>query len=122
MAQSQVLIIGDDAQVLQDINAGLAEEGYRTESVGNLEQAIGVLGENIFPVVLIDLSGFALDGLSLCSWIRRFNKESLMVALCGQSCNPSECQASGFNEVLHKPYGTEEVIQLVKRALEQCGM
>lgn len=122
MTQSKVLFIGDDAQVLEHIKANLSQKGYGAVSAGNIEQALDVLSRNRFPVVFIDLSMLALDGLSLCSWIRRFNKESAMVALCGEHCNPSECLASGFDEVLKWPFSVGEMIEVVKRAINECDL
>jgi CheY-like chemotaxis protein len=119
MAQPKVLFIVDDAHVLTDIAATLANEGYSVFNAANLEQVLEILSKNHFPVVFIDLNLLVLDGMSLCSWIRRFNKESRIIALCGQNCNPSKCRASGFDEVLRRPFSAGEVIQAIKHANEK---
>jgi DNA-binding response OmpR family regulator len=122
MAESKVLLIGDNAQVLEDIRAGLALDGLVTVRAASLHQALLILSSSRFPIVLIDLNMLSLDGLALCSWIRRFNTESRMVALCGHPCDPVQCRSSGFDEVWKGPLGTAELVDKVRRAISECGL
>jgi two-component system alkaline phosphatase synthesis response regulator PhoP len=66
MAKESILVVEDEADILELVSYNLAKEGYRVEGAGSGEQALGKIRNAAPDLILLDLMLPGLDGLDLC--------------------------------------------------------
>ena len=83
--------------------------------------AIKMVQENDFDVVLMDIHMPGISGIEATQEIRKFNPELPIIALTAVTIdeNLDEFYRVGFNEIIPKPFKTEEFFEKIHRTLEQ---
>ncbi|MGA7876481.1 MAG: response regulator [Desulfoferrobacter sp.] len=122
MRKRKLLFIKNDADngyALSYVMSIFKRKGWKIKCVNSGEQVFDVLSKNFFAAIFIDVSLCVMDSLWLCQWIKRFNKDSSMIAICTPHQKPSRYRAGGFDEVLQKPFDMGEVIEIVDRSFEK---
>ena len=56
MAQSRVLVVDDDSQILRAVRTTLLARGYSVATASSGETALDMLKEDVWDLVLLDLS------------------------------------------------------------------
>lgn len=124
----RVLVVDDVAVVRKSIRATLANAGYEVVEAEGGEQAIRILQEMAGPlpvdVILSDVRMPQLNGAELIAYFRRQYPSIPVVALTGYP--DVELAVSmmrqGVLDFLVKPVLQEELLTVVRRAVEQQGM
>jgi CheY-like chemotaxis protein len=117
--------------VLTDL---LATRGYLAESVSNGREALAILEERSFDVVLMDVQMPELDGLEAMAAIRvreQASGEHLPVIAVTAHAMPGDrerCLKAGMDAYLSKPIRSRELFDAIERltapsdVLEASGM
>src|SRR5258708_23616802 len=74
-AQGCVLIVDDEAEMRESMQAMLELEGYEVETAANGEDGISKLGERPFDLVLLDLALPGRNGIDLLPEIRTLDAQ-----------------------------------------------
>jgi len=64
--RERILVIEDDAQILQFLRRGLAYEGYQVDTAEDGQQGLILARDNPPDVVILDWMLPGLDGLEVC--------------------------------------------------------
>ena len=124
----RVLVVDDVAVVRKSIRMTLANAGFDVVEAENDEQAIRVLqgAENPVPVdaILSDLRMPRINGVELIAYFRRQYPAIPVVVL---TAYPDvelavSLMRQGVMDFLVKPVLQNELLEVVKRAVEQQGM
>ena len=75
MTNKKVLIVDDEEHIRELIKFNLKKEGYDTEVAVNGTEALKLIREIKFDLILLDLMLPEIDGLEVCKEIRR-NEET----------------------------------------------
>jgi DNA-binding NtrC family response regulator len=121
LTRNAVLIIEDDPHVNHLLGRSLRRAGFPVEQAFSAQQAVVMLEENDFSVVLTDLN---LDTTSAIALLQPFHSRfetarTVLIAVTGDASfrmlSTEEQDAYGIDFFLPKPVSPMDVIQLVER-------
>lgn len=71
IAMTNILIIEDNLEIVQNLRILLEDEGFKVYSVMTREAALQEIEHNVFDLILLDLTLPDGNGYSLCTAIKR---------------------------------------------------
>src|SRR4051794_18308335 len=115
----RVLVVEDHESERKAITHILKSEGFTVYGAENADKAMGYVDENI-DVVLSDLHMGDVSGLDLLHLWKKRRLETQFILLTGHAAINSAVEAikAGAYDYLTKPINSDELILLIKRALE----
>src|SRR4051812_47129901 len=115
----RVLVVEDHENERRAVSQILKAEGFTVFGAENADKAIGYIEENI-DVVLSDLQMGDVSGLDLLQLWKKRRPETQFILLTGHSSVNSAVEAikSGAYDYVTKPVNPDELILLIKRAIE----
>ena len=78
-----ILVVDDDAALLQSLKEVLESEGYEVTTKGDGESGLRCLKEQAFDLVLSDLALPGLGGLELLQYLRREQPDCPCIIITG---------------------------------------
>jgi signal transduction histidine kinase len=121
MAQSKILVVDDEQSVATTIKAILQLDGNEVTAVTSGKEAVELLKEHEFDVVLTDLRLDDLDGIEILRETQKLWPDTVSIMLTGYASLESAVTAlrSGAYDYLIKPSDVDELRATVGRALER---
>jgi signal transduction histidine kinase len=121
MATSKLLVIDDEQSVATTIKAILQLDGNEVTAVTSGKEALDLLREQEFDVVLTDLRLDDLDGIEILRETQKLWPDTVSIMLTGYASLESAVTAlrSGAYDYLIKPSDVDELRATVGRALER---
>lgn len=126
MSQSRVsipdvLLVDDDESLLRLMTIRLKGEGYNVQSAGSGNEALKLLSNQNFDVVLSDLRMPGLDGISLFEQIMALKKDVPVILMTahGTISDAVEATQRGVFGFLTKPIDHDELRKLLAKAVSQ---
>src|SRR3954452_10713254 len=115
----RILVVEDHESERKAITHILRSEGFTVFGAENADKALGYVDENI-DVVLSDLHMGDVSGLDLLHLWKKRRPETQFILLTGHAAINSAVEAikAGAYDYLTKPINSDELILLIKRALE----
>ena len=115
--QSRILVVDDDKGV-RDAMAGILNDfGYEVAAAADAYEALTLIEDSSFGLVLTDLNMPGMDGLTLAGRIK--NNSSTPVVLITASDRRSveeRLKRSPVDSVLFKPFRVDELMEVVIKA------
>lgn len=120
MEQGKILVVEDENSLRWVLKKALEDEGYWVHAVENGRSAQAALNETRFDAALLDIKLPDLDGLSLLKEAKEAGIDTSVIVMTAQSTmrNAIEAMKSGAFDYITKPFDLDEVLLVVKRALE----
>jgi DNA-binding NtrC family response regulator len=120
MVDLKVLVVDDEVKTREQFSEVLRSEGFNVETAENGAIAIERIDEGFFDVALIDLNMPKVDGMSVLKHLVENAPDSVGIILTGYASirNAVEAMKIGAYDYLAKPAKMEEVIMVIRRALE----
>ncbi|ACG72115.1 two component, sigma54 specific, transcriptional regulator, Fis family [Anaeromyxobacter sp. K] len=117
---ARVLVVDDDPGVRYTLREILASEGLEVEEATDGEAALEKLGAQPYPLVLTDLRMPRLDGMALLRKITAGHPATRVVVITahGSERQAVEAVKAGAYDYFKKPFETEELLAVVRRAVE----
>ena len=121
MAETTVLVVDDEESVATTIQEILKLDGHTVTAVTSGTEALRLLGERQFDVVLTDLRLADIDGVDVLKEVQRTAPDTAAIMLTGYASLESAVAAlrSGAYDYLMKPSDVEELRATVNRAIER---
>jgi two-component system, NtrC family, response regulator HydG len=118
----RVLVVEDDDAQRRAVSSILKSEGWTVLAAENADKALSYVEENI-DVVLTDLQMGDVSGIDLLNLWKHKNPETQFILLTGHSSINSAVEAikAGAFDYLTKPVNTDELVLLIKRAIESVN-
>ena len=117
-----ILVVDDEVSVLQITSQTLEAYGYRVLTAQDGAQAVVVFAahRNEISLVLTDIMMPVMDGVALIHALKHLDPSLRIVAASGLNANGSVARASGagVRDFLPKPYSTEGLLRIVRKAIE----
>ncbi|MBX3666682.1 MAG: sigma-54-dependent Fis family transcriptional regulator [Burkholderiales bacterium] len=120
MANGQVLVVDDEADIRELLGMTLIRMGLEPQCAGSVSEALSLLGCNTFELCLTDMRLVDGDGLSIVEHITK-NHPSLPVAVItahGSAENAVAALKAGAFDYLGKPVSLDQLRALVRSALK----
>jgi DNA-binding NtrC family response regulator len=104
-AASHVLLVDGDVPVRQEVAAALAGEGHLVTQASSGRQALELLGEQGFHLVLTELELAGAGGLEILAYVREHSPHTPVVFLAGSGSLDAAVEAmrAGGFDFLGKP-------------------
>src|SRR5574342_585540 len=85
-----ILVVDDDADMREMVHDMLKDRGHQVTTAGNGQEALKILGEEDYAVVLTDLRMKGMQGLELLAEIKRLHPEInvILMTAFGSFANP----------------------------------
>src|SRR5687768_5685038 len=117
--QGRILVVEDHEIERRAVSHILKAEGFTVLGAENADKALGYMDENI-DVVLSDLNMGDVSGLDLLQLWKKNKPDTQFILLTGHSSVNSAVEAikAGAFDYVTKPINHDELVFLVKRALE----
>lgn len=121
---ARILIVEDDREMSRFLSELLTEEGYEVEVVCDGPSAVERYRQKGFDLTITDLMMPRMKGTELVRHLREIDAEALILLITafGSIENAVESMRAGAFDYLTKPFGTDEILLSIGRALEQRGL
>ena len=119
-----ILLVDDDAIILDSLSEFLQLEGHRVETAGDIDAALDKLQQDLFNVVISDVNLPDSDGFELLRAIRQRHPQIVTILFTGYGTIDSAVDAIklGAYDYLTKPIIDDELKLTVERALQQQAL
>lgn len=116
-----ILIVDDEEGLQASLVTAFTKEGYRAAGAGSAREALGLLAQAPYDVLLTDLVMPEMDGLALLERVRRSHPAMVVILMTGGATVESAVRAlkGGASDYVLKPFTLAEIFHVVGRGLEQ---
>ncbi|MBW2653039.1 MAG: sigma-54-dependent Fis family transcriptional regulator [Deltaproteobacteria bacterium] len=120
MENKKILVVEDDNATRDTMVDLLSEVGYEVESATNGEEAIAMVLEYGFDMVITDLKMPKGDGIQVLEQIKKIDNRTIVIICTGYGTVDTAVKAMklGAYEYITKPIKIEEIKLVVQRALD----
>jgi DNA-binding NtrC family response regulator len=118
-----ILVVDDEQIVLESVKKHLRDDGYSIQAVTSVREALVLMDQSRFDVVMTDLMMPHVDGLELMQIIKERFPDVLVIMMTGYATisSASQAQQQGAFGYIAKPFTKAELKEVVQRAVEHLG-
>jgi putative nucleotidyltransferase with HDIG domain len=119
--ETRALVVDDEASICALLSEKLGREGIECRCASSGEEALKLLQDNIYDLVISDLRMPGISGLELLDEVtRRYPHSAFLMATGVADVHTGvEAMKKGAGDYLVKPFQMEEVVSRVQQALEK---
>ena len=118
MTEGRILIVEDDYDFAEALTEVLCLYGYQVDAVHTGEDAIELTRRKRFDVILMDIALPGLDGIESLQRIQARDPNVKALLMTGYITHHLCARAAGI-EILTKPLYHEDLLQRIRRFLDQ---
>ena len=117
----RILLVDDEPTLRMTLVANLELEGFEVVEAENGEQALRILGEQDFDLVLTDIRMPGMNGVEMFQRMRSSRPDVPVILMTGFALETliDEAIRSGAFTVLSKPFPVEQLLATLTRALQR---
>ena len=117
--KTRILVVDDEVSHLQMLDAVLSAEGYEIHRAGDGQEAIGLVEERFYDLLLMDVRMRKVGGIEALKEIKKISPGIPVIIMTAYASVNTAVDAlkSGAYDYLTKPLDIEELKMLVKKAL-----
>ena len=113
-----ILVVDDESAITKMITHTLNRSGYACMSAGNANEALDLLTENPFDVVITDVRMPGMSGVDLLKTIKaKYNTDVMVMTGFTEEYDYESVIMAGASDFIHKPVSFRELIIRLKRVL-----
>jgi len=122
--QGRILLVDDDAIIVDSLGEFLQLENYVVDGVHSVERAVQKLATENYQVVITDINMPDADGFELLRTIRDRFPDVVTIVITGYGTIESAVEAikMGAYDYLTKPLSDDEIRLVVQRAVQQQSL
>ncbi|MDZ7833637.1 MAG: sigma-54 dependent transcriptional regulator [Desulfobacterales bacterium] len=123
-AQQTILVVDDDPNVLEVLNARLLSAGYDVQKASDAAEAINLLDKKKPHLVVSDVKMPGMDGMALFNKIQDLHPGMPVIFLTAYA-NVSEAVhavKAGAVDYLEKPFDGHELLKKIEETLNACQL
>ena len=111
-----ILIVEDEAGIVQFLKQGLEEEGYTVTAALDGLTGFELVQNNSFDLILLDWMLPKMSGLELCKAIRIKDVTTPIIFLTAKDTIQETIEGlkAGANDYIKKPFSFEELVERIK--------
>ena len=111
-----LLIVEDEAGIVQFLQQGLEEEGYKITTASDGLKGFELSQKENFDLILLDWMLPKMTGLELCKAIRLKNSKTPILFLTAKDTVQETIEGlkAGANDYIKKPFNFDELVERIK--------
>jgi phosphate regulon transcriptional regulator PhoB len=125
MVRVRILVVDDEPDIVELVSYNLTKEGFAVTSAADGEEALGLIKQNHYDLIILDLMLPGIQGVDLCRMIRSNNAtERLPIVMLTAKADESDRVLGlemGADDYLSKPFSTRELIARVRAVLRRSA-
>ena len=123
MVSKKILVVDDEEAIREIMKMGLVKLGYDPECAKNGKEAMEILTNENFPIILMDIRLPEEDGIELCMRIKERNPDTVIYAFSGIVTENDfyQLEKKGFDGLICKPVTFEVLERAIKGAFEKIN-
>ncbi|MDJ0867004.1 MAG: response regulator [Myxococcota bacterium] len=118
-SRAAILVVDDDRAMCEMLVDQLAMAGFEAAAATALDEALALIGEGVFSLVVSDVDLRAGDGFELLQRIRALGREVPVVLMTsfGSERVARRALEAGAAAFLDKPFGRDDLLTAVAQGL-----
>src|SRR2546426_9783058 len=117
----KVLVVDDEAHIVELARLYLTREGYEVEGVGDGAQALTRFGQVKPDLVVLDIMLPGADGLTICKEIRKLSQVPIIMLTAKDEVTDKVVGLEvGADDYLTKPFHPQELVARAKALLRRA--
>ena len=122
--KTRILIVDDELSMREFLSILVEREGYEAFVAAHAEDALLLLENNLFDLVISDVQMPGLNGIELLARIKSMAPETavLMMTAFTAAEQAVEAMKLGAYDYISKPFKVEEIKVLIRNALEKSDL
>ena len=113
----RILVVDDDENILSLERTILEQKGFEVTTAGGGAEALRILGDGMFDLVLLDVMMPEVDGFSVCRKIKEDPRLKDMPVIFLTAKGGGEALAEGFESgaimYINKPFTANKLLTIV---------
>ncbi len=114
-----VLVIDDEGMIRELLRQALSLVDFKVETADDAKMGMDKFDRGFYDLVITDVRMPGVDGHSVVHHIRRSRRQTTPVI--GLSGTPWLLQHGDFDDVLHKPFAIQNLIEKVRTLTLSCA-
>ena len=121
--EKKVLIVDDEKSIRDMLEEAFSELDYKISTASSAEEALDLIKEETFPLMILDLNLPGMNGVELCRRVRKINPISCIYALTGFRglFELADCREAGFDDYFNKPVDLEVLFKEAEQSMEKVS-
>jgi two-component system alkaline phosphatase synthesis response regulator PhoP len=121
--KESILVVDDEKDILELVEYNLSKNGYRVKTAASGEEALELVKENNYDLIILDLMLPGVDGFDICKIIKsdkqRANIPIVMVTAKSDEADKVAGLEIGADHYVTKPFSPRELMAIVKATLRR---
>jgi len=116
----KILVVDDEQSMREFLDIMLAKEGYRVVCARDGEEAIGILEQDCFDLVITDIRMRNIDGLGVLRKVKAVNPSTVVVLISAFATAETAVEAmkEGAYDYIPKPFKVHDFKRIIAEALK----
>jgi CheY-like chemotaxis protein len=114
----KILVAEDNKIQSFVISRLLADTGIQITNAFNGKEAVGLIANEKFDIILMNIKMPVMDGFEATKEIRQFNKYVPIIAETNYGGIREKCLEEGFDDYIRKPFSSEAIIEIIKKHIK----
>jgi len=116
----KILVVDDEPLIVKGLKFNLQQDGYQVDTAFDGREALRMISEGDYDLVLLDLMLPEMDGLSVCQQVREFSEVPIiMVTAKNDDMDKIMGLEYGADDYIAKPFNILEVKARVKSVMRR---
>ncbi len=119
----KILIVDDESNIVIPLQFLMEQNGYSTLVARSGEEALEMISKERPDLILLDIMLPGVDGFEVCEIVRLNpkwrNTRIIFLTAKGRDVDIAKGMVLGADEYITKPFSNQQIIDAVKRLLEE---
>lgn len=118
----KILIVEDDKVIIENLTAFLQSENFTVDAASGQKEALSLLEQNSYDLVLLDISLRDGNGYAVCSAVKNSsNTPVIFVTASDDEFSVVAGLDMGADDYISKPYRPRELLSRIRSVLRRTG-
>jgi len=121
VAKSKILIVDDEVSMREFLEIMLSKEGYKVSSSGSGKEALKMLNDTIYDLIVSDVQMPGMNGIELLRNVKEVCPDTAVIMITAYASTESgvEAMKAGAYDYITKPFKVDEIRLIIRNALEK---
>ena len=116
----RILVVDDEPQIRRVLRTTLTASGYEVVDARRGEDALELLRDSRFSLVLLDINMPGMGGLETCRRVRESSEVAIiMLTVRDSEQDKVDALDAGADDYITKPFGTPELLARIRAAMRR---